>query len=544
MRESAIQYRDGTMTNPISRRKILGVAGTAAGSYAVSGILNGKVLAAPSEFCDFVWPMTGNVIQTSDVLEGIHVGNDIGTPIYASRAGEVKSRSRIPTTSEDQDDFLISINHENGYTTSYLPLRGIALEEGDTIEHSQLIGYLGDLESNEIVPGLFFDIRRNAESRPIPGHINEHVAAGEMISKDYAGIECPNGDPEPGPGPIFNDLKNQKIALAERIETISGGSIQEVDQVQAVIGNLETEATNGTISFQEAANAVRRLKLGEEVTERTLVGAGPATPDANGGADYDIATQIGEAMIQAIIEAVTPLITITGAIGKIPGLRKGLRWALNITTRGMKRVIRYLIGVGRHVKSRTKIGPKIRSIIRSIDATIDEIIDTVTDGASKIEVTTILKNKAVHIAELVSSLLLDATLEPELNASLADFTDAANPANGVEFNGTLDGAAQAKEQGIIDANDMFQNSQNTFETFDSVIDSKAFKLIDYLFVVVDAVGVVTGGTVTAISNLGQILFAFMKAIARVVEAEIGGNTLHKIEKNHRETLNGIINGTS
>lgn len=539
------------MTNPVSRRRVLGVAGTAAGSFAVSGILSGKVVAKPDEFCDFVWPMTGRIIDTADspggITAGIKIRNESGTKVYASRAGEVTYAARIPANPNGPGrSYSIEISHENGYTTSYLTnATTAAVEEGDRVKRGQLIGPIG---TGVDVPHLYFSIDRQ-ENHSIPGRKNQRVSAGEMIRKDYPGIKCPNA--EPGPGPIFNDLKDQKLALAERIETISGGMIQEKDQVQTVLGNLETAATNGTISFQEAANAVRRLKLGEEMTERTIVGAGPAAPIGD-GKDYDIATKTAETVINTGISIVFSILPFSSIIKRIPFgdtiMRKAREWgsrafqwllkqvlkipgAPNIFRRARKRVnsagLSLYDDAQRHGEERASalVAKKTSQVNRISGPIAEALLNEIETGGEPVQ----------RRGRVVS----DAT---DLSEALAALNHAANPATGASFTGTLDGAAQAAEQGIADANQIFEQTTNTFETFDKAFDFA--KIANIVLDVLSAVGLLTGGILSTLALLLDIILTIAKAVAGLVEAGVGWQALITLRDNHAQTLDSITTGTS
>lgn len=75
---------------------------------------------------------------------GVDIAAPIGTEIYAAESGEV-------TATGDQDKFcrkaaygkFIVVRHENGLTTLYAHLSGIAVTPGQKVSRGELIGYMG-----------------------------------------------------------------------------------------------------------------------------------------------------------------------------------------------------------------------------------------------------------------------------------------------------------------------------------------------------------------------------------------------------------------
>jgi TonB family protein len=90
---------------------------------------------------------------------GIDIANKKGTPVFSTAAGTV-------TTSEfnDQEGNLITIDHGNGYTSSYHHLDSRQVEKGTVVARGQLIGKLGETGLSAGLH-LHFEIRYRDQPR-------------------------------------------------------------------------------------------------------------------------------------------------------------------------------------------------------------------------------------------------------------------------------------------------------------------------------------------------------------------------------------------
>jgi hypothetical protein len=528
-------------TTPVSRRTVLGAAGTTAGSLAVPGILTDVGKAEPGEFCDFVWPMRGKIIYPSESLDGVNIMNETGTPISAPRAGEVTYVARVPSAPDGPGrSYQIDISHGNGYTTSYSThATTVAVSEGDHVERGQLIGVVGSVGYE--VPFLHFSIQRQGDNLSVPGTKGQRVYAGDVIQKDYPGIECPNGGPgeDTGPGPIFFRLKEEKLALATRIETISRGSIQEKKQVQTVIGNLETAVTDGTISSRKARNSIQRLKLGEQVTERTIVGAGPAT---GSGPNTDIASPTAKAVFDTVTSMTLALIPFDKLIRKIPFGDKIMDTVQQQVQKGVKRLITGVAG-----------GNNLDGFVNN---TTDNIATDTYNGIKKGSLRTAsgVRDKLVQDlsgpkAQLVSNFLNSiengktarSPYTTELNEALDDLNRVADPTTGSTFGGSIDGATQAASQGIGAANGIIKETMEEFETYENLTNILGNEYLNAVISIVTAAGFFSA----ILSILGQIadtVVSLGTAILNLLKAGAGWVSLTDLRDNHAQTLDAIAAG--
>lgn len=119
---------------------------------------------------DWYWPLPGRYTITSyfgpRVLRGrweSHTGTDIpapsGTPIYAANDGVVTTVNRNANSSSY--GYYCTINHGNGYVTLYAHQCQVPIvNEGETIEKGQVIGYVGTT-GNSTGNHLHFELRVN-----------------------------------------------------------------------------------------------------------------------------------------------------------------------------------------------------------------------------------------------------------------------------------------------------------------------------------------------------------------------------------------------
>lgn len=73
----------------------------------------------------------------------MHYGVDIaagrGTPIYATKSGTVTSSAY-----SEVNGYYVSINHNDGYASTYAHMTNYIVSPGETVSQGQVIGYVGD----------------------------------------------------------------------------------------------------------------------------------------------------------------------------------------------------------------------------------------------------------------------------------------------------------------------------------------------------------------------------------------------------------------
>lgn len=88
---------------------------------------------------------------------GIDIGADINTEIYAADDGEV-----VFSGVQDGYGNYISILHDNGIETSYAHCNSLAVIQGDYVTKGQVIAYVGST-GNSTGPHLHFEVKVNGE---------------------------------------------------------------------------------------------------------------------------------------------------------------------------------------------------------------------------------------------------------------------------------------------------------------------------------------------------------------------------------------------
>jgi len=112
----------------------------AASALALSGGLDATPTPTPKP--SLIWPALGRISQPmwAKHPSGIDIAVDSGTPIRAVRDGRVVSAGGDPCCSYG---LFVVVEHSDGWTSLYGHLSLIAVEEGEEVRQSQLIGLSG-----------------------------------------------------------------------------------------------------------------------------------------------------------------------------------------------------------------------------------------------------------------------------------------------------------------------------------------------------------------------------------------------------------------
>lgn len=87
--------------------------------------------------------------------DGVDLGAAKGTPIYATRSGVVSTATFHETAGN-----YVTINHQDGYRSTYMHMTNYVVKLGQYVEAGQLIGYVGST-GRSTGPHLHFGIRLN-----------------------------------------------------------------------------------------------------------------------------------------------------------------------------------------------------------------------------------------------------------------------------------------------------------------------------------------------------------------------------------------------
>lgn len=109
-----------------------------------------------SSFGPRVHPITGEV---GKMHNGIDIGNDRWTPIFASADGVVE----IARLSQSFGNYVM-LDHNNGLKTVYAHMQMYVVKPGEFVNRYQLIGYMGNT-GNSVGPHLHYEVWVN--NRPV-----------------------------------------------------------------------------------------------------------------------------------------------------------------------------------------------------------------------------------------------------------------------------------------------------------------------------------------------------------------------------------------
>ena len=98
------------------------------------------------------------VYKTWKFHSGIDLAASSGTPIYASRSGTVTTAKYHYSAGN-----YVTINHGDGFSTSYLHMTHYIVKVGDNVKQGQLIGYVGSTGVST-GPHLHFTVYYNGET--------------------------------------------------------------------------------------------------------------------------------------------------------------------------------------------------------------------------------------------------------------------------------------------------------------------------------------------------------------------------------------------
>jgi murein DD-endopeptidase MepM/ murein hydrolase activator NlpD len=155
------EYREWLAQQPppikdnVSDKPIMG------GENNNSSEVDGATWLVPINYTRFTSPY-GMRIHPITGKETFHHGVDLaapeGTPIYASRGGQVTT-----ATYGSSGGYYVIINHMDGYTSNYLHMTHYIVAPGDYVAAGQVIGYCGSTGAST-GPHLHFAIYKNGSS--------------------------------------------------------------------------------------------------------------------------------------------------------------------------------------------------------------------------------------------------------------------------------------------------------------------------------------------------------------------------------------------
>jgi len=95
----------------------------------------------PCEYTNFASPWGWRMHPVYDYPrfhDGVDLGNEQGTPIYATRAGKV-----VAAHYNEKAGYFVSVNHGDGFISSYMHMTHFVVRGNQEVEAGELLGYMG-----------------------------------------------------------------------------------------------------------------------------------------------------------------------------------------------------------------------------------------------------------------------------------------------------------------------------------------------------------------------------------------------------------------
>jgi hypothetical protein len=345
------------------------------------------------------------------------------------------------------------------------------------------------------------------------------------------------------PATDLQNLVDEKLALAESIDGVAQ-NIREKPRVEATLDSITDEVETGNLSEAEAEDAVKRMLLGENVTEGALTAIGPAGDDGGYDADdHDLEVDTPNG-----IEAFdTAKVAVDGAVAILVSLL--------LSKAGVKRLKRILPGWATSKISGAMKWVKngIENIISAAVGAFNSVARRVRDGAYTISDTLadVLKEGGKKSADVAASKLfsklpevnsglaglLAGIFETEtpdsLDAALADLDDDLGGDGTIDASGSFDEAVENAQDGLEDINERAQGAKDASDFI-----GKVGLFIDIMEVVGYALAV-TG--VLAIGTAAiQLTALIVNTLFNLTQVLVGVGTVEEIVDIQNETLDGVV----
>ena len=131
------------------------------GAMPPAHVVDGITWVMPCKYNRFSSPYGWRihpVYKTWKFHSGVDLGAPSGTPIYASRSGTVTTAKYNSSAG-----YYVTVNHGDGFSTSYLHMTHYIVGVGDYVKAGQVIGYVGSTGVST-GPHLHFTVYYNGET--------------------------------------------------------------------------------------------------------------------------------------------------------------------------------------------------------------------------------------------------------------------------------------------------------------------------------------------------------------------------------------------
>lgn len=174
----------------------------------------------------------------------------------------------------------------------------------------------------------------------------------------------------------FEELADEKLALAINIDVGSFGLAQDEARVDPALGGIRDAIDEGTLALDTGISAAKRMIYGEEVTEMIMAAGGPSTSEHLNG-HSNISRRVAE-------YASYPLLDLMIAILPLPYLFRRLPFSGPTVTRAMDSVENFSRDVLRRYLPRNIADHFARRIRETADILFDRLIDESANTGSQL----------------------------------------------------------------------------------------------------------------------------------------------------------------
>lgn len=333
----------------------------------------------------------------------------------------------------------------------------------------------------------------------------------------------------PGSGGRFETVRNAKLDVASRIDTVSA-TISEQGRVEATLTDLKQDLDDGALDPSVAVEAVERMKAGERVTETFLAGVGPQDTS-----EFDTAGNIVDLGINVFVELFLGAVAI-GRLAKFSG------WGR----------------VG------SKLGSARTKFVSTLDDAIEVLVGSVDDLAGPI------KRYADEIASFLEELIISggittgSILAAELSSKISGVrTELANglvgfferdvpgesvdekletldgrlgpEGGGPELPGSIDEAQAAAETAVEDVSGRLTEARGDLDAF-----KLALNIVSFLGVVGSAL--VATGVFSIAGITVDLIFLILGISGSLLGAAVGVDAIFTAKAIHDDGIDGVLAG--
>lgn len=261
----------------------------------------------------FDWPVNGQVLKQFIPNEhrGVDISASVGEPVVAAQDGVVHWTGKLPG-----GEPYISIDHPNGLSTTYLPVR-TTVSKGRSIKKGEKIGEMSsETDKSSDVPHLHFGLFKT-ETRSDKQYLNpldylSEREGGSGKENDAPAVEKPDAgsgrlpsageepgnipvEDEPVAGEIPEEIPEDRVAVAPVAPEQKPSPVQQApDQAKSALGG---SAVVVQPNVDEVALAEPRLASTLVASSKDkIIGASPALPaQAVSGASKKSPGELGTA---------------------------------------------------------------------------------------------------------------------------------------------------------------------------------------------------------------------------------------------------------